>query len=122
LDLNLQPATRGFRDKTVVLRAPIKAGRGNVLDLEVFADPQGNSLHVGWQATREELGGPLSNIGMFADMNNSRTRNANKAGNQRALSGILQAFDSLVFLPVVQQLSDAIRIEQKPQQNGFLGA
>jgi hypothetical protein len=123
LDLNLQPTKRSFRDSTVVLRADIKAGRGNQLQLEVFADPQGNALHVGWQATRETVGGDFfGSVGMLGEINRAKTRNASKAGNQRALSGILQAFDSLVFQPVVQQLLDVVRAQQSPHQNGFLGA
>lgn len=122
LELNLQPAKRGWRDDTIVLRAPIKAGKGNSLELEVFADPQGNALHVGWQANRETIGGPLANIGIFADANNRNIRNAGKAGNQRALSGILQSFNMMIFQPVVQQLMDAVRAEQAPKQNGFMDA
>lgn len=123
LGINLLPTKRSFRDSTVVLRSAIKAGRGNVLQLEVFADPQGNALHIGWQANRETVGGStLGNMGLLGEMNAMSRMNANKAGNQRALSGILQAFDGMVFQPVAQQLLEAVQAEQGPRQNGFLGA
>ena len=123
LDVNLQPAKRSFRDSTVVLRGPLKVGRGNQLEMEVFADPQGTGLHVGWQATRATAGGSvLGNVGLLGEINAMRTRNAGKAGAVRAQSGILQAFNNMVFLPVVQQLTVAIQAERGPSQNGFLGA
>lgn len=123
LGLNLQPTKRSFRDSTVVLRADIKAGRGNTLELEVFADPQGQALHIGWQANRLTIGGDvLGSRGLLGEMNAMSRAGANRAGNQRALSGILQAFDGLVFQPVAEQLAEAVRAEQSPRQNGFLGA
>ncbi len=121
LDLNLQPAKKSLRDKTIVLRAPIHAGRGNALELEVFADSQGNSLHVGWEASRPVVGGALAGVGMFGEMNAMSRRGAARGNNQRQLSGVLQAFDSLVFMPVVQMLNDAVKQERGPRQNGFLG-
>ena len=123
LGINLLPTKRSFRDSTVVLRSSLKAGRGNALELEVFADPQGHALHIGWQANRVTIGGDvLGNRGLLGEMNAMSRAGANRAGNQRALSGILQAFDGLVFQPVAEQLMDAVRAEQGPKQNGFLGA
>jgi hypothetical protein len=123
LELDLQPTKRGWRDETIVLRGTIRAGRNNELQLEVFADPQGNSLHVGWQALRAIAGGQaLGGIGLFGEINGRRMKAAGKSDNQRALSGILQAFNGMVYMPVVQQLTEAIRAEQGQRQNGFLGA
>lgn len=123
LDLDLQPTRRSRRDDSIVLRGTIRAGRNNELELEVFADAQGTALHVGWQALRAIAGGQmLGNVGMFSDINARRSKAAAKSDNQRALSGILQAFNGMVYMPVVQQLSDAIRAEQGQRQNGFLGA
>jgi hypothetical protein len=122
LDLALQPVQRSRRDQSIVLRAPIHAGRGNVLELEVFADPMGSGLHVGWQATRETLGGDtFGSFGMLGEMNARRRKNAGKADNQRMLTGLLRSFNDLVYGPVVQQLSEAVAASQ-PRANGFLGA
>lgn len=123
LEINLQPAKRGFRDATVVLRGAIKAGRGNTLQLEVFADVMANNLHVGWQLSRPVAGGSaLGNIGIFGEMNAMARRGANKTGNVRAQSGIMQAFQGIVFLPVLEELTYAVQQSKGPQQNGFLGA
>jgi hypothetical protein len=82
-----------------------------------------NNLHVGYQVMRPVVGGrALSNVGIFRDMNNSMQRNANKGGNVRAQSGITQAFHGMVFLPVVQQLIEAVQASQRPAKNGFMGS
>jgi hypothetical protein len=59
---------------------------------------------------------------MFGEINARRMKAAGNSNNQRNLSGILQAFNGMVYMPVVQQLSDAIKAEQGQRQNGFLGA
>jgi hypothetical protein len=123
LGIILKPTKRSMRDATIVLRGKVPAGRGNDVELEVFADPQGKALHVGWQATRPVIGGKtLGSIGMFGEMNALARRKANNASNVRALSGALGAFNSMVYEPVVEQLIEAIRAEQGPAKNGFLGA
>jgi hypothetical protein len=123
LGIDLQPARRGRRDDSMVLRAAVPAGRGNNVEIEVFADPQGQSLHVGWIAYREVVGGTmLGGRGLMGDINRARQRNAGKLDNQRALAGSLSAFNSCVFMPVVQQLVDAVQAERGQRANGFLGA
>jgi hypothetical protein len=123
ITLDLQPERRDRRDETIVLRAAVPAGRGNTVNLEVFADAQGQNLHVGWIAYRELVGGKtFGNIGMLSDINRMRQRNAGKADNQRALAGVLATFNSCVFEPVVQQLVDAVQAERGQRVNGFLGA
>jgi hypothetical protein len=123
LGINLQPTKRGFRDQSVVLRGAIKAGRGNTLELEVFADAMGNNLHVGYQLSRPVAGGSaLSNVGIFGEMNAMARRGAGNAGNVRAQSGMMQAFHGMVFLPVLEQLTEAVQQSQSPPKNGFLGA
>jgi hypothetical protein len=123
LGINLQPAKRSFRDATVVLRGPVNAGKGNTLELEVFADVMARNLHVGYQLSRPVAGGnALGHIGMFGEINAMARRGAGKAANVRAQSGIMQAFHGMVFLPVCQQLIDAVQQSQRPSQNGFLGA
>ncbi len=124
LGITLQPAKRSMRDATVVLRGNLPAGKGNALQIEIFADQMGtNNLHVGYQVLRPVVGGgALSNVGLFREMNYATQRNAGKAGNVRAQSAITQAFHGMVFLPVVQQLIDAVQVSQRPAQNGFLGA
>ena len=122
LDISLTPAKRGLRDPSVVLRAPLNVGRGNAVELEVFADPQGPALHAGWIAQRETLNGITQNLGLMRELDWLRNRNANSATAQRALSGTLQAFDGLVFRPVVQMLLEAVQAESAPPRNGFLGA
>ena len=119
LELDLQPTKRSWRDESIVLRGTIRAGRNNELQLEVFADPQGNSLHVGWQALRAIAGGQaLGGIGLFGEINGRRMKAAGKSDNQRALSGILQAFNGMVYMPVVQQLTDAIRASRDSGRTG----
>jgi hypothetical protein len=122
LGINLRLAERPRRTGGgVILKADVKASRDNVFELEVFADDMGSSLHVGWEVRRTYVGGSvLGNVGMFGAVNAGIERRANKVGSQRAQSGLMQAFHLTVFMPVAQQLVDAVQVRQG--QNGFLGA
>ena len=125
LGIVLQPAKRSIRDASVVLRGNLPAGKGNALQIEIFADRMGTShnLHVGYQVLRPVVGGgALSSVGIFRELNYATQRNAGKAGNVRAQSAITQAFHGMVFLPVVQQLIEAVQQSQRPAQHGFLGS
>lgn len=123
LGIPLAATNRSFRDKSVVLRGKVPAGKGNAVELEVFADPQGSALHVGWQVQRNVVGGALSGIGMMQEFNFQNIKNSGKASNVRQLTGAMTAFQDLVFLPVLQQLVEAVEAENAgPRPNGFLGA
>lgn len=123
LDIDLHGARRGIRDLTPILRATVKAGYQNDVQLEVFADPQGRGLHVGWHASRLEIGGFLSQQGSFGRANAMNRAIGGTANKQRKLAGILQSFELLVFRPVVDQLVEAMRVQQSGSSgNGFLGA
>ena len=123
LGITLMPEKRSLRDSSTVLKGAVPAGKGNRLELEVFADVMARNLHVGYQLLRPMAGGSLlGNRGMMGEINAINRRNANKAGAVRAQSAIMQAFHGLVFLPVIQQLIDAVQQSQQPARNGFLGA
>ena len=123
LELDLQPTKRSWRDESIVLRGTIRAGRNNELQLEVFADPQGNSLHVGWQALRAIAGGQaLGGIGLFGEINGRRMKAAGQVGQparpQRDPPG-LQRDGLHARGPAADRCHPG---EQGQRQNGFLGA
>lgn len=122
LDVSFRPTKRSMRDSSIVLRGPLNVGRGNAVELEVYADPQGSALHVGWVAQREALNGVTQHLGLFQELNWLRNHNAGTAASERALNGILQAFDGMVFRPVVELLVEAVQGDTGPQRSGFLGA
>jgi hypothetical protein len=89
--------------------------------LEVYADPAGSNLQVGFQLSTEEIGGVLGGTSYGIMANNSGVRIHNDPNTQRQLNGILQGFYQMVFAPTVQDLIDAVG-RSRPQTNGFLGA
>lgn len=87
--------------------------------LQVYADPVGKMLQVGWQVITSELGGVLSNSRMFVDLNNKQAAIHNDPNTIRQLTGILQAFHKSVFLPTLQNVVDAVEV--KSRGKGFSG-
>jgi hypothetical protein len=122
IGLTLSAAKRGRRDGGgTCLKGDLGAGRG----IEVFADPMGPGLHVGFQLTNAVAGGnALSGVGIFGDINKVRSMRQNRGGHIRAVEGKINGFQQLVLAPVIQELTEAIAIQQGTRQagNGFLGA
>jgi hypothetical protein len=89
--------------------------------LEVYADPAGQNLQVGFQLSTEEVGGFMANTnaGMHAYAKGVRINN--DPDTQRRLKGILQGFYQMVFAPTVQDLTDVVAASRQ-RSNGFLGA
>jgi len=97
---------RGATQRTI-LRAEFRVGgmlsRSSRYRLEVFADPVGSGLQVGFQLLE-----PVP--GMLAS---PRVHEANRyvnslPRNERELSSIMHAVERAVFVPVVQQLVDTV--------------
>ena len=100
----------------------LKGKLGNGQFIEVFADPMGPGLHVGYQVVNQVAGGQLlGNVGSFRELNNSRARRQNKSGHVRQVQGMINGFEQLVLGPVIQELTDAVQ-QGRPAGNGFLGA
>lgn len=119
IGLTLEAAQRSRRDGGgQCLKGDLGSGQG----IEVFADPMGPGLHVGFQLTNAVVGGPLAGVGVFGDINRRNARRQNKSGNVRAVTGKLNGFQQLVLGPVIQELTDAVAQQQQPAANGFLGA
>lgn len=112
IPLRLASATKGLGAKRrSILRAEFRVGglltRSPRYRLEVFADPIGSALHVGFQVDAPQAGviGPylMSRRGaMVGDWLQSLPR------NQRELAQLVGGFDTTVFVPTVQQLVDAV--------------
>jgi hypothetical protein len=103
----------------MALRGNLKYGQG----IEVFAQPMGPSLQVGYQLTTHQAGGALAGIGLFGEINTRRAKMQSKTGNVREVAGMVQAFNQLVLGPVIQELTDAVAQQRgAPNRNGFLGA
>ena len=116
-------ATRPDRKKDRVILVADVPVRGRPRRLEVFADPMGNALHVGWQTTVELASGLIANTRFVRELQAGIDRVDTSSENVRALSGILQAFHAVVFMPVLQQLADAVERSRATQnQGGFFGA
>lgn len=117
--LTLEAAQRGHRDGGGTC---LKGNLGNGEAIEIFAEPMGPSLHIGYQLTNNMVGGQLAGIGMFGDINRARARKQAKASNVRDVQGKINGFQQMVLLPVIQELTDAIAQQQgRPAGNGFLG-
>lgn len=120
IGLDLEAFQRSNRDGGgMALKGDLKYGQG----IEVFAQAMGPSLQVGYQVTTHQVGGALAGIGMFGDINARRMKKQAKGTNVREVEGKIQAFNQIVFGPVIQELTDAVAQQQgRPAGNGFLGA
>lgn len=120
IGLQLAASQRSKRDGGgVALKGDLKHGQG----IEVFAEPIGPSLQVGYQLTTHEVGGMFADMGRFGQINAKRNQKQNKPNNVREVQGLVQAFQQMVMGPVIQELTDAIAQQSgSPTRNGFLGA
>jgi hypothetical protein len=115
--MTLEPARRSRRDGGGdCLHANFGAGQV----LEVFAEPQGAMLHVGYQFIIKTVGGPLAGRGSAGEINQLRNWRQGRTKNIRNVEGQMNAFEKHVFGPVVQELTEAM--QQLRPTNGFLGA
>jgi hypothetical protein len=124
LGLELMPVRVDRRQDRVVMRGSITFGNAwkgkRPYLFDVYADEVGPALQVGWQLSTDEFGGVLGNTNMGYMVRNAQATVANDPNTIRQLTGILQAFQQMVFLPTLQDLIDATDV-QRPA-NGFLGA
>ena len=130
LGIDLQPSQPDRKQDRIVMLGLITFGTSwkgrSTYSLRAYADPLGSALQVGWQLispdVRQSAMGPLTNAGRFAQNNAIVTQNriAGDPETVRKLSGIVQGFHQMVFLPTLQNLIDAVAPE--PPANGFLGA
>ena len=119
LGIEFVAGRRSMRDKTIVLRAPLKVGRAADLELEVWAEPQGAALHVGWSA-QEKVADSWNAWGR--DIQTIKQFGSNVQDAERKMRGMVQAFHNLVYQPVVQMLVEATQQRRTPGNDGFLGA
>lgn len=128
IGVNLAPAKPSRREERIVLRGDLQIrasgmkGKGRPMTLEVFADPVGSSLSVGWQLLKDDGGGLFARTGMGQEMQWALDRGDNSPDKNRQVNAILGAFQQSVFLPVLQQLADAIQRQQGQGQAGFFSA
>ena len=120
IGIDLVPTKPERRTDRVILVGNLSAGV-RARHLEVFADPMGRALRVGWQTTVEVNTGLLANSTFVRYIEADIDRKDANAKHVHRLSGILQAFHELVFLPVLQQLADAIETAYGRSQGGFFG-
>jgi hypothetical protein len=124
LGLDLVPIRVDRRQDRVVMRGSVTFGNAwkgkRPYLLDVYADPIGPSLQVGWQLTTEEIGGMLAGTTLGSRLDYKQTLIHNDPNTQRQLNGILQSFHQMVFLPTLQDLVDAIGVSRP--SGGFLGA
>jgi hypothetical protein len=124
LGLELRPMKADRRSDRVVMRGSVTFGNAwkgtRPYTLEVYADPIGPSLQVGYQLTTSEIGGMLAQTNFGSRLDYKQSKIHNDPNTQRQLSGILQSFHQLVFLPTLQDLVDAIGVSRP--SGGFLGA
>lgn len=120
IGLTLVAHQRAGRDGGgTALKGDLKYGQG----IEVFAQPIGPSLQVGYQLTTNQVGGVFRDMGMLGTFNAKRSRQQAKGSNVREVQGKVQAFDQIVLGPVIQELTDALAQQRGGSTgNGFLGA
>ena len=107
IGIDLLPTKPKRNNHRVILVGSVPAG-ARPRQLEVFADPIGRALHLGWQTTVELTAGPLSNTTFFRQLEAGIDRLDTGSEQVNRLNGVLRAFHELVFLPVLQQLVDAV--------------
>ena len=121
IGIELRPHA-GRRKRRLVLRGRLQLGKGLLktrpMQLEVFADPVGNALQVGWHVTKEVKGETSFKSVAFAE--DMQDRLDNRLDSQRQMSGILTAFDKLVFQPVLKELAAAVEGSAPGGPAGFL--
>jgi hypothetical protein len=126
LGIELMPVTVGGRkDPRTVLRGSVTFGRGlkatTPFTLEVYADQQSHNLQVGYQlTTKDVVGGFLANTTFGTMTNGSAEMKQSSPQVQRELTGMMQGFEQIVFLPTLQDLAEAVGVRRP--SNGFLGA
>ena len=108
LGLDLVPVRVDRRQDRVVMRGGITFGNAwkgkRPYLLDVYADPIGPSLQVGWQLTTEEVGGMLAGTSLGMQLSYKQALIHNDPNTQRQLNGILQSFHLMVFLPTLENL------------------
>lgn len=132
MGLTLTPVRADRKTDRVVMRGDVKFGNAlktvRRYTLEVYADPRGAVLQVGWQLNSHEMDGPsLGQRALFGSMaagadrwNRKQTRLHNDPNTQRELNGVVQGFHQMVFLPTLQDLMSAVG--QGAGGRGFLHA
>lgn len=126
IGVSLTPMRTSRKDERIVMRGDIEFGNAwkgkRSYTVDVYAYPMGQALQVGWQLTSNEVStnalGRSTSIGVIA--HNTQARIHNDPNTQRQLSGTVQAFHQMVFLPTLQNLIDAVGAPRS--SNGFLGA
>jgi hypothetical protein len=130
IGIHMEPQQPDRKQKRIVMIGTITFGNGwsgkSTYALRAYADPLGPALQVGWQLispdVRQSAMGPLTNAGSFMQNNAIVTQNriAGDPEVVRQLSGIVQGFHQMVFLPTLQDLISACA-PARPA-NGFMGA
>ena len=91
--------------------------------LEVYADPVGKNLNVGWQLSALTLTGMMANAGANPAMEAKKDRKDNSPQVRRELESFLAAFHEGAFLPTLIELADSLGPSQTgAQRQGFFGA
>jgi hypothetical protein len=124
LGLDFNAVQLGRRDTRVVLRTELRFGNAwkgkRTFTLDVHADAEGNTLHVGWQLTVPVMGRILAGTALGQMNQNALARIENDPNTVRQINGKIEAFQQTVFLPTLEDLIAAL--DATPRQNGFLGA
>ena len=105
----------------VVMRGVVEAKPQ--FSLEVYSDPIGPALQVGWQLIAPDYSSNVkyTQPGRMAQASKNAALDKLRSdpSTARILSGLTQAFHQMIFLPTLQNLLDACA---PPPTNGFLGA
>lgn len=88
--------------------------------LEVYADPIGKNLNVGWELTVATATGFAANAGMTPVLEASRNRKDNSPDVRREVGALVSEFQEGVFLPVLSEFADSIG-SAKNEAQGFFG-
>jgi hypothetical protein len=107
IGIDLVPTKPERKNHRVILVGSVPVG-ARPRRLEVFADPIGCALHLGWQTTVELTTGLLANNTFFRQLEAGIDRLDAGSEHVNRLNGVLRAFHEMVFLPVLQQLADAV--------------
>lgn len=93
--------------------------KGSKLKLTVYADPIGAALQVGWDLRTQGDAAGATLLGVIT----AQTGNFDQHPDiQREVAGIMQAFQQMAFLPVLEQLVEAVGGSVGGTGSGFLGA
>ncbi len=103
---------RDRKGRTVLRARKIRFGgfmnKSRPMQLEVFADPMGRNLNVGWQLTALTANGWAAESGLNPTMEAAKDRKDRSPQVQREIAALIDSFQEGAFLPSMHRLLESV--------------